>query len=113
MIEEHNLFMLNVVLKNIHKKFDLIKNKNFKALDNLRIEEGYKNFKEMCYASYGPGFYIENFGALSDDQVKLIYKLDSQNSEILEKCVKGDSLELSTVIKNIESILEIYGSIEI
>jgi hypothetical protein len=108
MIKDHDMF--NAVKNSISRCKQALLNNDVQAIHQWWIvSEGYGTFENMCYASYGPRFYIDDFGFLSKDEVEIIYELDRQNAKIFTTALEtGDLSQLHIALDNLNKIIEIY-----
>jgi len=108
MIKDHDMF--NAVKNSISRCKQALLNNDVQAIHQWWVVgEGYDTFENMCYASYGPRFCIDDFGFLSGDDVKTIYDLDKENAKIISTALNTDDhSELHIALDNLNKIIEIY-----
>jgi hypothetical protein len=106
----NDLDMFNAVKNSISTCKQALLNNDVESIQQWWIiDQGYDNFENMCYASSGPHFYIDDFGFLSRDEVEIIYELDRQNAKIISTALNtGDHSELPIALDNLDKIIEIY-----
>jgi hypothetical protein len=106
-------FMYKVVKESIETCRQFLVNNDVQAIHQWWIvKRTYGSFENMTYASYGPRFYIEDFGFLTEEECKTIYDLDKKNASIFASALEtGDLSQLPNALINLDKIASIYKMI--